>query len=275
MSKILFWRTLFVLICTMTLLWGQEAPQAPVAAPPAEPASPVAEQPQIKSQEDLEAIQAIMNALDPASRIQAADELVNKFADSEFKGFALQMAAVSAQMLNDFEKLMIYGERTVEADPNNYVALLAMSGGLAQTTREFDLDRDEKLKKAEDYSAKALEILETAPRPNEQVNDAMWKQVKGDFRAQAYESYGMIALVRKEYPKAVENFKKSIDEGATPNPGTKVRLASAYNQVGNHNEAIVVLDEVLTDPQLIQGIRQIAQNERLRSVTLRDSKAKK
>jgi len=272
MNSRLILRTVLVLIGAVALLSGQDLKQA--TTPPAAE-SPVAPQPKIKSKKELEAIQAIMNAPDPASRIKAADDLILKFKDTEFKAFALQMATVSAQQLNDYEKIMLYGERTLEADPNNYVAMLAMAGALAQKTRQFDLDKEEKLGRATKLTEKALKILETAPRPNPGVSDAQWAAAKADYQAQAYVVDGMIALVRKDNNKAVEAFKKAIDTEKTPNPATKLRLAAAYNRQGNHGEAIATLDGLLADPNLHPQIRQFAEREKARAVQAKNAQNKK
>src|SRR3954447_25962353 len=116
-------------------------------------------QPKPKSQKELEAIQAIFNAQDPDARIAAAENLLTKFADTEFKAVALQIAAASAQQKNDFEKMVLYSERTLEADPANYAAMLMLANGYALRTREFDLHKEEKLGKAEKYAKGALDLL--------------------------------------------------------------------------------------------------------------------
>ncbi len=261
-----------VLLTIFCLVALGAAQQAQEAAEPAQPSSPVAPQPQIKSQQELEAIQAIQNAPDPTSRIQACEDLAVKFPESEFKGFALQMATISAQMMDDYEKMMIYGDRTLEADPDNFVVMLAMANGLAQRTKKFDLDKEEKLSRATELATKALDIIDGAPRPNPQVTDEQWESAKNDFRAQAYEAMGIVELVREDYPEAVDAFKKAVDVGVMSNPATKVRLAAAYNQVGNPGEAIVTLDDVLAEADLHPQIRQIAQAERARAVKLQESK---
>ena len=136
------------LVSAFALLAGQAAQtQAPAGG--ATSTSPVAPQPKPKSQKEIDAIMAIQNALDPDSRIKAADELISKFADTEFKAFALYIATASAQQKNDFERTLLYGERTLEADPKNYGAMTIMAAALAQKTREFDLDKEEKLARAE------------------------------------------------------------------------------------------------------------------------------
>lgn len=259
-------------LCTAALLVAQQPAPAPAGQETYD--SPVAPQPRIKSQKELEAIQKILQAPDDQSRIKAAEELVQNFADSEFKAFALQMATLSAQQLNDFEQMMIYGERTLEVDPNNFAVMLMMATGLAQRTRKFDLDKEEKLKRATDLATRALALIEKAPRPNPQVSDQQWEMAKKDFQAQAYEALGLVELVREDYPKAIDWFKKSIDVGFSPNPATKLRLAAAYTGAGNYDEAIAAIDDILKDPQLHPQIRQIAESERMRALQLKEAKAK-
>ncbi len=70
---------------------------------------------------------AIFNAQTPDARIAAAEKLLTEFADTEFKAVALQIAAASAQQKNDFEKMVVYAERTLEADPKNYPAMLMLA----------------------------------------------------------------------------------------------------------------------------------------------------
>ncbi len=251
------------------LAFAQQTQPTPAPAPPA---SPVAKQPKISSQKELEAVQAIMNALDPASRIDAANKLVTDFPKSDFRAFALQLATITYQQMNDYENMMIYGDRTLEVDPENYMVMLAMANGLAQRTREFDLDKEEKLGRSSSLATKALQILETAPRPNPNITDEQWNSAKDDFRAQGHEALGLVAMVRKDYDAAAKEFKQSIDLATEGNSATKVRLAVAYNFLGNFGEAITTLDAVLAEADLNPTIRQIAQAERARAVKLQDAK---
>ena len=50
-----------------------------------------------------------------------------------------------------------------------------------------------------------------------------------------------------------------------PDPGTEVRLASAYNKAGKFDEAIALCDKLMAQPDLHPTIRQYAQAERARA----------
>jgi tetratricopeptide (TPR) repeat protein len=226
-----------------------------------------AKQPKPKSQKEVDALQKMFQAPDAETRIKAADELLLKFADTEFKAVALQVAAASAQELNDFERMTIYCERTLEADPKNYAAMLMLASGIAQRTREHDLDKEDKLTRAEKFANDAVAAVKAAAKPRPDITDEQWEGARKDFLAQAHESLGIAAMVRKKYDVAVANFKTAIETGPTPDQATQVRLASALNFSSQFDEAITVLDKLLADANLNPTIRQFASQEKLKAAT--------
>lgn len=231
-----------------------------------------AKPPQPKSQKEAEAVMAIMNAQDPDARIAAAENLIAKFADTEYKAVALQLAAFSAQQKNDHEKMILYAERTLEADPQNYSAMLMMASGLAQKTREFDLDKEEKLTKADKFAKSAIDLIAKAEKPNPQVTDEQWTAAKKDYEAQAHEALAMAAVVRKKYDVAISEFNTSLTTASQADPATMVRLISAYNQAGKPDDAIALADKLLASPGLHPQIKQIAENEKAAAAKIKATK---
>lgn len=232
--------------------------------------APAAKQPQPKSKAELEAIQAMFATQDPDARIAAAENLITKYADTEFKSVALLVAAMSFQQKNDVEKMMVYAERTLEADPNNYTAMLMLATAMAQRTREFDLDREEKLGKAEKYARTAIDLIAKAPKPNPNVTDEQWVGAKKDMTSQAHESLGLAQSARKKYAPAVAEFKLALESAANPEPATYVRMGDALHQLGKYDEAIAAFDKVMTSANSTPQVKQFAQALRVRSVQARD-----
>lgn len=222
-------------------------------------------QPKPKSKGEYDALMVVMNAQEPGAQIKAIDDLLTKYADTEFKVMLLQQATQAAQQKGDMEQMTFYAERTLKADPKNYIVMLMLSQSIAQKTREHDLDKEEKLKQAEKYATDSLEILKTAQKIRPDLTDEQWNGAKKDFEAQGYESLGMVAMARKKFPEAAAEFKKAADTQASPDPATKVRLAAAYNSAGNFDAALLTLDAVLADAQLHPAIKQVAGQEKLRA----------
>jgi len=231
-------------------------------------------QPQPKSQKELDAVKAMFEAQDPDVRIKAADELMTKFADTEFKSLALYLTAASYEQKNDFEKMVIWCERTIQADPKHYACMLMLAGGIAKRARENDLDLTEKLARSDAYAKSALEALKDAPKPNPALPDDQWAATKKDFVAQAHEAYALAAMLRKKYDVAIAEFKEAIDGAGTPDPATMVRLGQAYNQSGKYDDAVAILDKVMATANVHPQIKQFAQAERVRAIQAKSGPAK-
>lgn len=229
----------------------------------AQTANPKAPQP--KSQKELEALQAMFTAYQGQNWdgvITSSKELVSKFADTEFKATAFMMSAEAFRNKGDAENAIVNGEQALQADPKYYAAMVLIAGIQAQRTREFDLDKEEKLGKAEKMAKDALELIKTAPKLNAQVPDDQWEEVKKGYASQAYEALGMSAMVRKKYDVCIENMKLSLDT-TMPDPATMVRLGSCYRQNKQYDEAIAILDKAIADPNSAPVVKQAAGAEKM------------
>lgn len=137
-----------------------------------------------KSQKEVDALMAIQNAADAESRLAAIESLLTKFADTEFKVVVLEMATETARMKGDAEKTIIYGERVLAADANNIATMAVLAKLIAERTREFDLDKEDKLKQAEAYAKKVLELAPTAKKNNTMMSDEQWAERVKDASSQ-------------------------------------------------------------------------------------------
>jgi len=233
-----------------------------------------AKQPKPKSQKEVDALVAIQNAATPEARITAIEDLLTKFADTEFKGMALQMAAASAQQAGNWEKMVVYAERTLESDPKNYPSMLMLADYYATRTREFDLDKEEKLTRSDKYAKDALENLKAAEKPNPAITDDQWAAAKKDYASQAHAALAAAAALRKKYDIAVAEYKTAVDGLGTPNAEMLVRAAAAYTDAGKYDDAISLLDRALTLPDVHPTTKQVAQSEKSRAQKMKTSGAK-
>lgn len=208
----------------------------------------MAQKPKTKAEAD--ALVAIQNEQDPAAKIAKVDDFVQKFADTEYKTWAYTQAAQAADQKNDGNKVIIYSELAIEADPKAYHPMLMASAELARGTRENDLDKEEKLTKADKYARQAMEIIPTAVKPNLQITDPQWEEIKKEFIGDAHRDLGMIASVRKKYDVAIGEFKQAVEIPAQPDPATFIRLAAAYNDNKQPDDALAVLAKMPSMPQL-------------------------
>jgi tetratricopeptide (TPR) repeat protein len=249
------------------ILVGVLAALAAAVPMSAQPAAP--KQRAVKTQEEAKGLQAVFQATTPDTRITAAEDFVTKHPKSDFLSLALFVEAQSYQQKNDYEKMVIFAERALESDPDDGTkvqAMLMLAKGMAQKTREFDLDREEKLGRVEKYANGSLELLKTMAKPNPQLPDEQWEGFKGMMASDAHEALAMAATTRKNFDQAITEFKTALTVSKQPDPSTEVRLASVYNKVGKYDDAIALCDKLMAQADLHPTIRQYAQAERARAV---------
>jgi len=247
------------------ILTGMLALGAGVAALMAQqaaaPAAPAAKGPQPKSKGEQDAVMAMFTAQQSQNWdgvIQGAETLLTKYTDSDFKELATYLEAASYQQKGDWIKAQIFAEKVLEINPKNIQATLMVGELIAQHTRENDLDREEKLAKAEKQLNATIENVKTGGKPNPQITDAQWAESQKFVTAEAQNDLGLCELTRKNYDKAAAYFRQAVD--GDPQPAYSVRLASALQSGGKNDEAIAICDKLLADPQLHPQIKAVAVN---------------
>ncbi len=243
-------KTLAVLVTVFTLsvpAFGQD----PAAAPTG---------PQAKSQEELNAMLLCQQAPDTDLRIESCNKLIAEYPDTEFKEVASYLLMLSYQNKNDFESMLIFGEQTLELNPENIGALISLSYVIPLRTREHDLDKEEKLAKAEDLAKRAMVLLPAIPKVNPEMADEDWLMMKKGFMSQLHESMGIIASKRQDYPTAEDSYRKML-QVADKQTGTMFfRLAEALKQQEKYDEALNMLDQsIARGGQKMAGGRDAAE----------------
>jgi tetratricopeptide (TPR) repeat protein len=185
----------------------------------------------------------------PDALIAAAEDLLTKYADTQFKDIALALEAEAYKQKGDWAKAEIYAGRALEANPKNYQAALTAGELIVQHTRDTDLDKDDKLAQAEKDLKQAIESVKAATKPNPNVTDQQWAEFQKGITAQATSDLGLAAMTRKKY--AADN---------DPQGAYLVRLASAYESAGKYDDAIATCDKLLAQPDLNPRIKTITEN---------------
>jgi tetratricopeptide (TPR) repeat protein len=219
-----------------------------------------------KTKGEETAIKALLGAQDLDSRIKAADELITKFADTEFKAFALYTEADAYAQKGNVEKATFYAEQTLEADPKNYQAQVLLGKLYAQGVKPNDLDKNEKLTKAAKYATDALANIKTAEKPNPQLTDAQWTEMKNDFEGQAHFALGVAAAYQNKMDEVTVNFTKVAELDS--DPVDLIRGGRVLLDLKKYAAAIPWFEKAAAAKDVQPQIKQIAESDLARAKSM-------
>src|SRR5665213_1969663 len=109
-----------------------------------------AKQPKVKSKKEQEALMQVQTAAqanNAQAELTAISNVLENFADTEFKPQLLTMALGAAEQLGDQAQVATWAERVIANDPNDIAARVTVAETTAQHIRENDLDKADSIKK--------------------------------------------------------------------------------------------------------------------------------
>ena len=202
--------------------------------------------PNFKSQEEVDAFMKVQAAPGLQERADAAREFMASYPKSEAVGLAAYMAMLSYQQLNDFENMLLYGDMVLANNPEPGMmagTLISLATAIPTRTREFDLDKEEKLSKAEDYAKKAMGVIPQLGKLDPNMSDDEWLATKMDFMSQCHEALGGVFAKREQYEQAEASFRKAVEMSQQPVPFTLFNLADVLSKLGKKEEAAAFADQ--------------------------------
>jgi hypothetical protein len=247
-----------VSILTASVAWGQASTPPSQAAPPASSASQsqtgTPNQPsanpqspangghrvlQAKSQEELKAYQDAAAKTDPAQAEAAADDFAAKYPTSELRASLYIRAMNMYSQQNNADKVITTGEKAIADDPTNPIPLVQVASAIAETTRETDLNREQRLAQASKDAHAAIDNIDTGLIVPANADPARVAGAKQSILTMAYDTLGMVDMNRKDFSSAEQNLQKAIDLSKNnPEAVLYLRLSVAQDNLKQYSQAL-------------------------------------
>ena len=203
--------------------------------------------PQI-SPDEYKAFNGVQHELDPTRQAQLVDEFAKKYPSSVLLSDVYFFGAYAWQQQNNLDKTIEYGDKSLQANPNNFRSLLLMAEMLPQPQemKGSDADKEKRLGDAEADANKALQAIGDLKPPN--MPPEQLAQLKAGLTAQVHASLGMVHLQKatmgltgtdpEELGKAEQEYKASVTGVDKPNAEDYFRLGEVYRMEGKVDDAI-------------------------------------
>jgi|SRR5579863_31664 tetratricopeptide (TPR) repeat protein len=222
-----------------------QTPAAGQAAAPAAAAPQGKRPPAAKTQAEFQAYKDALALTDAAAAEKAADDFATKYPDSELRVVVYKSAMAKYQQARNTAKAMEMARKSLTYDADDPEPLLGLAEGLLDSTRDADLDKDQKLAEAKKDAERALVTIDTdvptSGYPPEQLT-----AFKAYSRSEAYVILGTMAFNAKDWTDAEGNLRKSIDAfPQQPDPIAIFRLAVALDMQNKYPEALKFADQAV------------------------------
>lgn len=202
-------------------------------------------------------LQTIQSEADPNRRVLMVNEFERQFPSSPILPHVLAQAAKACQEKGDLNKAIEYASKSLKLDPDNLPGLLivALADTQPSMLRGSDTERIVRLAEAQSDAEHLLKLLNAVPKQSggteaqfqslkqpSEMDDQLQKRRNG-FAADAHFALGMVALLREDPAKAVEEFNAAIMIGVNPRAQYYYRLGDAYTAVGKRDEAVIAFQK--------------------------------
>ena len=234
------------------------------AAAPAAAAGPTPEE--IK---DIQAIQAkqVQSPADADAKMTLVNAFVAKFPTSTLKGYVLTMGGEAAQSARNTAKAQYYYQQAIAADPNSDYAMVMLGAEIAQNTGEHDLDKKDKLTKAEKFAKDGMALIEKRTK-QAQEDQAQFDQEKAADLARAHMTLGLVAMADQKDEAAGKEFLLAASGDAM----NLLRAGMAFNNAKKIDDANAALDKCIAIPGLPDQYKTMAEDEKKRGQQLKNGK---
>jgi tetratricopeptide (TPR) repeat protein len=256
---------ILLLTCFAFMLRAQQASSN--ASKQAQPAGKHV--PQAKTHPEFNDYNAAYAIAGGAASEKAADEFAAKYPDSELKAFLYAKSMHEYQNENNPAKMLSVGEKVLQLDPDNSIALVLTATVLADSLNDSDADRQAKIARARKNASHALDTVDSGFVPPANATPEQVTAYKSTLQSMAHSALGIVALKTGDDATAENELKLSISLNVSqPDPYLWYHLALAQDHQKKYPEALVSIDHALQVIGANADLGELAKGEQKRLLTL-------
>jgi tetratricopeptide (TPR) repeat protein len=245
---------------------GQGSPKpATSSGAQTQPSSGSKKLPEAKTQEEYKAYQEAAAKTDPKEMAAAAEAFAVKFPNSELREILYVRAMNLYQQGDNAEKEIAMGRKAIALDPTDPQPLIHVASALAETTRDTDLDRQDRLNEGAKDAQAAISNIDTGLHVPPSASPEQVAAVKTSIVAMGYETLGVIEINQKDYAAAEQNLQKAVDaHKAFPDAGVYLRLSVAQDNLTKYPQALESANKAVQLAQPGTVVQSLAKQQQAR-----------
>jgi tetratricopeptide (TPR) repeat protein len=256
-------RTVCKLLSIFVFSWSLVVAQQPTP-PPGKPAKHV---PEAKTHQEFNDYNAAYALSGGAQVEKAADDFAAKYPASELKTYLYAKALHEYQNEQNPAKMLTIGRRILQLDPDNTISLVLTATVLADSLKDTDPDRQQKIEETKKDAGHALDTVDSAFTPPANATPDQITAYKKTLQSMAHSALGITALKTDDNAKAEQELKLAAELNVTqPDPYIWYHLALAQDHLEKYSEALVSVNKAM-EYAGNSDLADLARSERKRLLT--------
>jgi tetratricopeptide (TPR) repeat protein len=212
-----------------------------------------ARRPQARSQQERDDFNAAYALTGAAASEKAANDFAANYPASELRRYLYSSAMLQYQRENNPGKMLAMGERVLELDPENPLALVLTATAMADSLTDRDRDRERKVVEIKRNATRGIQAAE-AGYPGTSGTAPLYKTT---IQAMAYSALGIMKLKTGDDAGAEKELKTAADLAKVrPDASIWYHLALAQDHRKKYTAALGSIQQALqlasSDPELQQ-----------------------
>ena len=236
---------------------------------PQSSAAPARHVPQAKTHEEYNDYNAAYAINGGAAMEKAADDFSARYPASELRSYLYAKALHEYQAENNSARMLTTGNKLLQIDPNNSIALVLTATVLADSLADGDKDREQKVAVIRKNASHALETIDSSFVAPATATPEQVTAYKGTLRSMAHSALGIMALKTADDSTAEKELKTAADlNTAEPDPYIWYHLALAQDHQKKYDAALVSVNRAVQYAAENQDLGNLAKGEQKRLLTL-------
>jgi len=219
-------------------------PEATVTPTPDEPAPPPSNEPQAKSQEELDAYVAAVTKPDLAAAEEALKTFVMQYPDSDLRAQGYSQLMQKAQQTGNLDKTLELGRKSLTYDPKFVTSLVTIANVLADSS-EKSPDKTARYAEAVKDADDAVAAIKGGANVPANTPEAAVLMRNG-LLVLAYNAKGTVKFNQKDWAGTEEALKPAADIKAQAIPELFMRLAIAQDNLKKYKDALASVNAAIS-----------------------------
>jgi len=218
-----------------------------------------AKRPEAKTKQERDDFNAAYALTGAAAEDSAANDFAAKYPTSELRHYLYSSAMLQYQHENNPAKMLAMGEKVLELDPDNPLALVLTATALADGLGDRDRDRDKKISAIKHNAGRAIQAAETAYADTSTEATPLYKTT---LQSMAYSALGIMKLKTGDDAGAEKDLKIAADlTKIRPDPRVWYHLALAQDHRKKYAAALSSVEQALQLSSSDSELQQLAEVE--------------